>query len=302
MKARLLILIAGCLVLCSACGSKQVPYTYADPQYLQGRLPSVRTVCILPFAYLTNQRSLPEQFGEPVAGMVSAEVRRRLVERALRVTEQDLVNRLLLSKGIVLETTPEFTLLPATVKYDLAYVRFSEAMREMLRDYVMASESAPEDGGAALTVRSRPLSPELVAEIGKELGADIVVRGRVVGLGRPVVEPVGYEHAIIPRFVGNRDGVVELAAYEEGLEPPPGTDMMLVEETILPRSKVIDYMALQVRLFAQDTGDGRVVWSNTAVVTCSTVFDSIVDRRSELERLEKSIAEEVEALIGDLFR
>ncbi len=175
-------------------------------------------------------------------------------------------------------------------------------MREMLRDYVMASESAPEDGGAALTVRSRPLSPELVAEIGKELGADIVVRGRVVGLGRPVVEPVGYEHAIIPRFVGNRDGVVELAAYEEGLEPPPGTDMMLVEETILPRSKVIDYMALQVRLFAQDTGDGRVVWSNTAVVTCSTVFDSIVDRRSELERLEKSIAEEVEALIGDLFR
>ncbi|MBM3302221.1 MAG: hypothetical protein FJY85_20000, partial [Deltaproteobacteria bacterium] len=107
---------------------------------------------------------------------------------------------------------------------------------------------------------------------------------------------------LIPRFIGNRDGVVVRAAYEVGLDPALPEDLRLVEQTILARSRVAEYRALQLRLFAQETGEGRVVWSNTALMTYPAFFESEVDLRAREERLRKTIAKEVKLLLSDLLR
>lgn len=302
MRAKCWIPVLACLVLGYACAPKQLPYTHADAPYLGRELPSVRDVCLFPFGYYTNLQGLSERLGEATAEMVMAEVRRSLTERSLHVRDQDLVNRVLLAKGVVRETSEELTLLPTAVRYDLAYVGYSETMKKLLRDYVEGAAHAPEGVTNPLAVRTEALSPEVVVELGNELAADLVVRGRIANLGKPVVESVDYEYSLVPRFIGNRDGVMVRAAYEEGLGQVLPVDLELVEQRVPPQGKVAGYWALQIRLFAQETGEGRVVWSNTVVMTYPVFSDSGVDQLAKAERLRKTIAKEVKLLIGDLFR
>jgi len=236
-----------------------------------------------------------------MAGMVMAEVRRSLAERGLRVTEQDLVNRALLWRAIIHDGGDELALLPATAKYDLAYVEYSDRMKRLLRDYVAEASVRPVSAARPLVVRSEPLSRAAVLEVSKDVASDLVIRGRVVSLGRPVVDQIDYEHSILPRFIRNRDGVVLRAAYEEDLVPALPDDLELVNRTTLGASSALEYWALQVRLFAQEPKDGRIVWSGAASMTFPTIFDSEVDLRAKKERLKRAIATEVELLIGDLF-
>ena len=75
MRTKVLVLLLGCVVFSSACGSTKLSRIHADAQYLQSELSSVCDVSLIPFAYYTNQQGLYERFGKPMAEMVMAQVR-----------------------------------------------------------------------------------------------------------------------------------------------------------------------------------------------------------------------------------
>jgi len=201
------------LVLLTGCGGtvKQTiaPTKTDNVKYIPANNPvkieGVRKVCVFPFADYSHQQSLlvPEEWGANVK--IIEEITDQLVAHGLTVAVQEDVNTLLADYEVIKPIKKKYLLYgstgeeqgndndqnPGTPEYELKKVSHGQEIKDELMSVLKKNN---EREGKEQEDKSKPASPvlqgatvglskEMILDIGKQLGTDLIIRGRIIEFG-----------------------------------------------------------------------------------------------------------------------
>jgi len=311
----------------------------------------VNKVAVFPFSDYSHQQSAlrTDLWGGNVK--ILEEVTDSLVAHGIQVAIQEDVNSLLVDNEIIrpvasqqlvfgtagADTPEQRSKIIGTPEYDLVNIEHSDEMREAIID-VIKNEKAleyaqtppvktPISQGATVG-----LTREMVKYLGEEMGADLIIRGRIIEYGYKEVNtynplkrgflPVLYE-PIKDVFLG----APEPDRYETDLGEPYdsrfgyGLGFWLGEQTrkdvtgawdtvmhnsfglvaeLHPRKKDVSTI-VQLRMYAQDVKTGDIIWSNRVETEFNPSTGMNFKSKHPKTMFDRNIKRGVKLLMDDLF-
>jgi flagellar motor protein MotB len=309
----------------------------------------VNKVAIFPFAdYSLQQDALcGDQWGGNIK--IVEEVTDYFVQRGIRVAVQEDVNTVLVENDIIKPLDGDHpaygsgggerytSRLIGTPEYDLVNVEHSDDMRDEIfnvikRERVLAQTEQIPAPTPAIQGASVGLSKDMVRELGETLGADLIIRGRIVEYGFKETDtynpldrgflPVLYE-PIKDLFFGapnakNYESDLDDLDYSqlgEGLafllgektdDDVVGTWDVLMDNSfgtvanLYPRKKRVSSI-VQIRLYAQEAATGDVILSNRVETEYHPVSNLAFNSRHDKTMLDRNVKAGVKLLMDDLF-
>jgi hypothetical protein len=186
-------------------GQTYVPSLRLLRTAISGRVPSltVQKLAILPFADYTHQQSFIRPLEWGANRTIVEALTDHFLSRGIVVALQEDVEGLLVADGLLRPPAGGYAgadgpsdsfraraLIPNTPEFELFWGLHDEVMREEIaamvraQDYVrMAGFSLPTAGEPFIQGVTRDLSRQQVAELGRRLDVDVIVRGRILDYG-----------------------------------------------------------------------------------------------------------------------
>jgi len=311
----------------------------------------VGKVAIFPFAdYSQQQDALADDLWGGNIKIVE-EVTDYFVAHGIQVAVQEDVNTILVDHNIIKPLASQQLAygsegddkyksrikLIGTPEYDLVNVEHSDDMRQEIVD-VIKSERALEHSEKppvqtpVLQGASVGLSKEMVMQLGETLGADLIVRGRIIEYGFKAVDTYNpLERGFLPvLYEPIKDvffGAPEAKQYESDLEDVDvsqlgeGLGFLFGEKTeddvvgtwdvimdnsfgtvanLYPRKKRVSSI-VQIRLYAQDVRTGDVIWSNRVETEFHPRTNVSFNDKHAKTMLDKNVQRGVKLLMEDMF-
>ncbi len=311
----------------------------------------VSKVAVFPFADYSHQQDAlrAELWGGNIK--ILEEVTDYFVAQGITVAIQEDVNTLLVDNEVIKPLASQNlsygsggddkravrSKLIGTPEYDLVNVEHSDDMRQEIINVIksdMALEFAEEPPVQTpiLQGASVGLSREMVQHLGNELGADLIIRGRIIEYGFKSVDtynplkrgflPVLYEPVKDALF-----GAPSGKEYETGLDPVDysqlgqglgflfgqktqddvvGTWDVLMDNSfgtianLYPRKKQVSSI-VQIRMYAQDVKTGDVIWSNRVETEYTPRSNQAFNTKHPKTMFDKNIERGVKLLMDDMF-
>lgn len=173
------------------------------PAKNQVRIEGVKRACIFPFADYSHQQSFlePQEWGGNIK--IMEEITDQLISRGLSVVVQEDVNTLLADYEVIKPIKKRYLLYgtsgeeandseePGTPEYEMKKYQHGSEIKEELMKFIKRNK---EKEGKVTDDKSLPASPvnqgatiglskEMITEIGKQLGVDLIIRGRIIEFG-----------------------------------------------------------------------------------------------------------------------
>lgn len=267
-------------------------------------------VAIFPFADYSKEQSFLKNPKWGINRKIMEEVADAFIARGITVSNQEDVDGLLKSEGIISCMKPSDD--PSSPEWELANKPHSKIMRaDMINMISQDTRREPNDSNAIQGVTAG-LSKEKVKELGRRLGVDKIIRGRIIEYGFADTKSLNPMNGLLPLVVG---GLVEgmgayvyQDAYETGLPGPSWTASDLVYDYEMGQGPGINLPSkqrscfVQVRLYMQDTSDGSILWSNRVEIRFSPTSLLNYDENHPKNMTDKSIQGGVQLLMEDLFK
>ena len=311
----------------------------------------VSKVAVFPFSDYSHQQSAlrTDLWGGNVK--ILEEVTDSFVAHGIQVAIQEDVNSLLIDNQIIqpvasqqlvfgtagADTPEQRSKIIGTPEYDLVNIQHSDEMREAIID-VIKNEKAleyaqtPPVKTPVLQGATVGLSREMVKYLGEEMGADLIIRGRIIEYGYKEVNtynplkrgflPVLYE-PIKDVFLGAPDqdhyeadlGDVYVSQLGNGLgfwlgeqtrRDVTGTWDTLMHNSfgliaeLHPRKKDVSTI-VQLRMYAQDVNTGDIIWSNRVETEFNPGTGMNFKSKHPKTMFDRNIKRGVKLLMDDLF-
>jgi len=169
------------------------------------KIEGVRKVCIFPFADYSHQQSflVPEEWGANVK--IIEEITDQLIARGLTVAVQEDVNTLLADYEIIKPMKKKYLLYgttgetkdndadesPGTPEYELKQVSHAPEIKDELLNIIRMNkkregkekEDKDKPSSPVLQGATVGLTKEIILDIGRQLGVDLIIRGRIIEFG-----------------------------------------------------------------------------------------------------------------------
>ena len=309
----------------------------------------VNKVAIFPFAdYSLQQDALcGDQWGGNIK--IVEEITDHFVQHGIRVAVQEDVNTVLVDHEIITPLSSDHpaygsgggerykSRLIGTPEYDLVNVEHSDDMRDEIfnvikRERALEQTEQVSPPTPAIQGASAGLSKDMVRQLGEELGADLIIRGRIIEYGFKKTDtynpldrgflPVLYEPIKDVLFGAPKDKNYEsdlddldFSQLGEGLgflfgekteDDVVGTWDVVMDNSfgtvanLYPRKKRVASI-VQIRLYAQDAATGDVIWSNRVETEYHPASNLAFNNRHEKTMLDKNVKAGVKLLMDDLF-
>jgi len=167
------------------------------------RIEGIKKVCIFPLADYSHQQSFlePEEWGGNIR--IMEEITDQLISHGLSVVVQEDVNTMLADYEVIKPFKKKFLLYgttgeevdeseePGTPEYEMKKVEHAFEIKEELMKFIRKNK---EREGKEREDQSLPASPvlqgatvglskEMIIEIGKQMGVDLIIRGRIIEFG-----------------------------------------------------------------------------------------------------------------------
>ena len=311
----------------------------------------VGKVAIFPFADYSHQQDAltRDLWGGNIK--IVEEVTDYFVARGIQVAVQEDVNTLLVDHNIIKPLPNEQlaygsggddkyqtrTKLIGTPEYDLVNVEHSPDMRDEIINVIKSERALEQSEQPAVQTpvlqgASVGLSKEMVKQLGETLGADLIIRGRIIEYGFKAVDtynplergflPVLYE-PIKDAFFGAPEAKnyesdlddLDFSQLGEGLgflfgekteDDVVGTWDVLMDNSfgtvanLYPRKKRLSSI-VQIRLYAQDVKTGDVIWSNRVETEFHPRTNVSFNDKHAKTMLDKNVQKGVQLLMNDMF-
>jgi flagellar motor protein MotB len=347
MSKNVLKVLAIVLCIAGCGGSIKQTVPPAQVALLEGNQQAtvgVSKVAVFPFSDYSQQQSAlrTDLWGGNIK--ILEEVTDYFVAQGIQVAIQEDVNALLVEKEIIqplasqeLMTAEMRGRVIGTPEYDLLNVEHSEEMQDEILDIIKEyralelAQKAPVQEAGVQNDNVR-LTKEMIKQLGDEIGADLIIRGRIIEYGFKEVNtynplkrgflPVLYE-PIKDVFLGAPDQ----DQYEVDLGDPyvsqlgNGLGYWLGEQTrrdvigawdtvmhntfgvvaeLHPRKKDVSSI-VQIRMYAQDVKTGNIIWSNRVETEFNPRTGMAFKSRHPKTMFDKNIQKGVRLLMEDLF-
>jgi flagellar motor protein MotB len=311
----------------------------------------VSKVAVFPFSDYSHQQSAlrTDLWGGNVK--IIEEVTDSFVSHGIQVAIQEDVNSLLIDNQIIrpvasqqlafgtagADTPEQRSKIIGTPEYDLVNIEHSDEMREAIID-VIKNEKAleyaqtPPVKTPVLQGATVGLTREMVKYLGEEMGADLIIRGRIIEYGYKEVNtynplkrgflPVLYE-PIKDVFLGAPEqdqyevdlGDVYVSQLGNGLgfwlgeqtrRDVTGTWDTLMHNSfgliaeLHPRKKDVSTI-VQLRMYAQDVDTGDIIWSNRVETEFNPGTGMNFKSKHPKAMFDRNIKRGVKLLMDDLF-
>lgn len=245
-----------------------------------------KRVAILPLAEHSHQESFSQALNWGGNEIIVETVRDYLVSKEIVVSNQVGVSRLLISMGII-----------KLFRGVNRFLSFDRYLIKKTRNPLMVetlTRSLARGGRATV-----PLSTPELKELGRKLGIDVVIRGRITEKEKLKFEAIPWEKTPDPfsgvspfKLPGIDAGMMGYGSpgYEEGLHSFSGIKPIHLIEGYSFRP---GWTVLQIRLYFQNVNTGEVGWSNEVKFACPTGSDG--------KTIEADLRKAITALMDDLF-
>ena len=311
----------------------------------------VSRVAVFPFADYSHQQDAlrSELWGGNIK--ILEEVTDYFVAQGITVAVQEDVNTLLVDNEVIKPLASQNlsygsggddkravrSKVIGTPEYDLVNIEHSDDMRQEIinvikNDMALDFAETPPVKTPILQGASVGLSREMVQHLGNELGADLIIRGRIIEYGLKSVDtynplkrgflPVLYEPVKDALF-----GAPSGKEYETGLDPVDysqlgqglgflfgqktqddvvGTWDVLMDNSfgtianLYPRKKQVSSI-VQIRMYAQDVQTGDVIWSNRVETEYTPRSNQAFNTKHLKTMFDKNIERGIALLMDDMF-
>jgi hypothetical protein len=325
-KTTLFLLSIIFLAGCSSLTLKKSSYV-ANPSGPSFNPGNIRRVAIFPFADYSYQQSFVEPLRWGLNTEVIEDLTDEFIKKGIMVVAQEDVNGLLISEDIMkpveteevasalerIQDNLQNELSAISPEYELKRKGHSEEMyaeikgmtndknKEAVLNRVLENLSLKEPVLQGATVS---LSGNKIKELGAGLGADVIVRGRIIEAGNlkktanPAFSNQGVVSSILNPlkifFFGQGDayaslGYAQQEKYEDGIldaysfkASPTGTNVALVE----------------IRIYLQDVKTGEIIWSGRAEST----YNPNIFKKYPKDMFDKVVRKTTVSLARDLFK
>ncbi|MFH0790609.1 MAG: hypothetical protein V2A64_03160 [Candidatus Omnitrophota bacterium] len=340
---KIINLISFFTAVCFIAGCAHLSFKNTSPNSLSGiKNIKIKKIAIFPFADYSYQQDEVTPLLWGLNRRIIEELSDEFMNRGITVAIQEDVDGLLVSEGIIKSVDPkEISRMFNSVKdelrdenkeensrlspkYELYNQEHSEEMITEIKKIVAENNKSGKDGkmreqelmlAQFFKIRSlfphRPLfqgvtaslSKDKIRDLGREMGVDAVLRGRIIEAGTlEKTNPVFSNQGIIPFILGPIDAVLRgrpdhssslnyahLNEYETGLldayscKPyPTGKKMSVV----------------QIRVYLQDVERGEIIWSGRSEV----IYNPKVVKEYRRDLFNKAVRKAVSSLTADLFK
>jgi hypothetical protein len=302
-----------CVVAITASGCSGVRFRNILPQHTSfnlGKLSNIKEVAIFPLADYSYKQDFINPWFWGMNTKITEEMTDAFNREGLNVAIQDDVNGLLVQEGII---NPERKLFTSTsnnaeILKEMRFAGASASFRRMALQ-IVGNDASDEDRKPITTEPvlqgvTKGLSKDEIIDLGKKLGVDAIIRGRILESGTK--STVGSltllrEGISSNLFVNSNDYDYSLDQYTLRVPPPVvDTPTSIFDGAagflrfLLPSAKKSS--VLQIRLYLQDAKTGEILWSNRAEVEYYPLYTR--DYKATFDLLVK---QSVQELMQDLF-
>jgi hypothetical protein len=263
------------------------------------QIKGIQRAAILPFAdYSAQQEPIAyREWGGNIK--IMEEIIDQLTSRGITVVIQEDINSLLVDNDIIkpiderylingtLEESVTNGIGIETPSYELENYPHSEDMQEELRKIVgEATEATDNQASPVLQGATVGLTKDKIIEIGQILGADIIFRGRIIDYGFKDVET----NSLSYRGIGSVIGQFFVNMFSSS------KDYDQTDRKNAKRSAVV-----QIRIYAQDTSTGDMVWTNRTEIEYTPESRKAYHSKHPKVMFDAAVKEGIDGLMGSFF-
>lgn len=262
------------------------------------QIKGIRRAAILPFAdYSAQQEQITyREWGGNIK--IMEEIIDQLTSHGISVVIQEDINSLLVDneiikpideKYLIYGTLDESVTIENTVgtpEHELSNYEHSEAMRDELKNIIQDNNANKNPRSAILQGATVGLSKDKIIEIGQILGADIIFRGRIIEYGYKDVGTYNLKYRSIFSLVGQF--FVNMFKSSKEYDQNDAKNAK--------RSAVV-----QIRIYAQDTTTGEMVWTNRAEIEYTPKSKYDYDSNHPKVMFDNAVKEGIDELMGSFF-
>lgn len=249
---------------------------------------AIKKVAVLPFADHSHRESFAQALNWGGNERVAEKIRSYLAarDRELIVSRQNGVSKLLVSKGMI--NLMKDVNKPVSFTWNLINKSHNPLMTESLMKSLISSHGLTD-----------PLSKEEVIEMGKSLGVDTIVRGRIserkkVALSEAFEKPKDLLAGVVPFSLSeigpNAVGYAIFEQYEAELPPVDITRAVRLRDTSSPTAET---SIIKIDVYLQNAKTGEVEWSNQLELECPVEYDG--------KAIDASLEKGIKLLLDDFF-
>lgn len=263
------------------------------------QIKGIRRAAILPFAdYSAQQEPIAyREWGGNIK--IMEEIIDQLTTHGITVVIQEDINSLLVDNEIIKPIDEEYLIYGTleenssiennigTPEYELENYEHSEAMMDELKKIAQNNKSNKNPQSPKLQGATVGLSKDKIIEIGEILGADIIFRGRIIEYGYKDIETNSFsDRGIFPM----------IAQFLKNIFVGPAKDYDKDDSKNTKRSAVV-----QIRIYAQDTSTGDMVWTNRAEIEYTPKSKYAYDSKHPKVMFDKAVKKGIDELMGSFF-
>lgn len=247
---------------------------------------AIKRVAVLPFADHSHRESFAQALNWGGNERVAEKIRSYLAVKELTVSRQSKISKLLVSKGMInLMKDVDY---PISFTWSLINRPHNPLMTESLMKSLISSHGV-----------TNPLLKEEVIEMGKRLGVDTIVRGRISerkkvrfseAFEKPTDPLVGVVPFRLSEIGPNAIGYAIFDGYEAELPPVDTTRAVRFRDTSSPAAET---SIIKIDVYLQDAKTGEVEWSNQLELECPVEYDG--------KAIDASLSKGIKLLMDDFF-
>ena len=262
------------------------------------QIKGIQRAAILPFAdYSAQQEPIAyREWGGNIK--IMEEIIDQLSSRGITVVIQEDINSLLLDNDIIKPIDEKYLIngtLPVSEnvngidspEYELENFAHSEAMQEELKKIIDEKNNSNDNQASpVLQGATVGLTKDKIIEIGQILDADIIFRGRIIDYGFKDVET----NSLAYRGIGAVIGQFFVNMFSSSKE------YNQADRKNAKRSAVV-----QIRIYAQDTSTGDMVWTNRTEIEYTPNSRKDYDSKHPKVMFDAAVKKGVNELMGSFF-
>ena len=247
---------------------------------------AIKKVAVLPFADHSHCESFAQALNWGGNERITEKIRSYLAAKELIVSKQNKVSEVLVSKGMI--NLMKGVDRPLSFSWSLINRPHNPLMTESFIKSLISSHGI-----------TKPLPKEEVIEIGKRLGVDTIVRGRIserkkVAFLEAFEKPKDPLMGVVPFRLSeigpNAIGYATSEGYEAEL---PRVDTTMVVRLKVTSSPPVETSIIKIDVYLQNAETGEVEWSNRLELECPVECDG--------KAIDAELSKGIKLLMDDFF-